>query len=125
MIKFNYDDKVSDNPAPVLEMEIRDVFGISSENTRMILDTGASMTCIPERLIKNLAKYIEGSVIVKDFEDKPTEKDTAIINIVFAGEEFNNVEVIRTSGTIGYLGRDVINLRKISLDHSNDVWTVD
>lgn len=99
----------------------------SSFKIKGIIDTGATITCLPSSAIDKLIEnaYLEYTVMdVEDFSGAVHEMKIYRIhlNLEGWGEE---VEVVSYAGKYAIIGRDILNDLKVILDGPGKVWMVD
>lgn len=90
-----------------------------------ILDTGASMTCIPESAIAELGEsLIYSKIMVRNLIGNTQERQTYFLNISIANYEHKNIEVIAIPKKYALVGRDILNQHKIVLDAPKQKWSI-
>lgn len=103
-------------PAPALEVEvISPVTGLR----RIILakfDTGADQTVIPEDLAADLSLSIQGQVPAAGFDTTTHLYFAYLLDLIVAGRNFVDLQVLASSNGHILLGRDVLNELVITLD---------
>ncbi|MFM6323529.1 MAG: retropepsin-like aspartic protease [Microcystis panniformis] len=92
------------------------------EAIEAIVDSGATMTCIPESIIARVG-YLEYShQRVRDANNNVVLRKSYILNITIGNYTFNDLEVIGFSKSYALLGCDILNQSKIMLDAPNNRW---
>lgn len=92
------------------------------EAIEAIVDSGATMTCIPESIIARVG-YLEYShQKVRDANNNVVLRKSYILNITIGNYTFNDLEVIGFSKSYALLGCDILNQSKIMLDAPNNRW---
>ncbi|CCI28030.1 MAG: retropepsin-like aspartic protease [Dolichospermum sp.] len=87
-----------------------------------IVDSGATMTCIPESIIARLGYLEYGHQKVRDANNNVVLRKSYILNITIGNYTFNDLEVIGFSKSYALLGCDILNQSKIMLDAPNNRW---
>jgi predicted aspartyl protease len=104
-----YDSDWNSPPAPVLDIEFERPSDKIKDKIEAKLDTGASMSTIPNRVIEKLGLMPQSTVEVSGFEGPPEERETYFVNMIIEDLFYDIVEVIKTSRDYALLGRDVLN----------------
>ena len=117
MSSFEYDSVGFDPPAPMIDVEIS-APGSRGDQTviRMLLDSGADMTCLPRSLVESLKSHRSGSIEVLGYTRRPRIRRTIYIDFRLAGKGIRDVEVLPVESEYGLLGRDIMNNFDIRLD---------
>lgn len=92
-----------------------------------IVDTGAVMTCIPQRVVDELGadtliyynKFVRGAIGPK------SRRKTYIVHLQIAKCSFQNIEVIAFDKEYALIGRDILNGYSITFDGPQGVWRID
>lgn len=123
---YRYDDVGFRPPAPVVEAEVRAPAWEKhrSAAVRMILDSGADITCLPATQPAVEDSSLEGVVTVYGYTRRPQVRRTRFVDLIVAGRELRNVEVLPISDDVGLIGRDVLNRLRLQLDGPGLVWLV-
>ena len=114
---IKYDD--SDNrPYPYVNLEISCVGAENYKSETGKIDTGASMTAIPGRLVKSLNLKPRSSTLAGGFSDDDVKEYTVYhVRIKINDLVYKHVRVIAPSHRTDVLvGRDLINLWQMKLD---------
>lgn len=119
-------DPSFDPPAPIGTVLIRNrTTGERSDEIKMLLDTGADVSLLPEDRIPasvlDSARF--GTVRLTGFDGSSRSYRSIELQIVFRGKRFTG-EFCLIDDDIGVLGRDVLNQVSILLDGPNLVWDV-
>ncbi len=80
------------------------------------VDTGADMTLVPGMLIPELGTKAFDEVIIADFDSRTVRYDAHVVHLRLNGRIFENVEVIASETDTAYLGLDILNRIKVTLD---------
>lgn len=127
-------DVIEIPPAPICTIELfaTTPWGTTAAvKTRMIIDTGADRSCVPEDTIRQLeaALNIRGLphsyTFVLDFFSRKRiytkqYRLTTGVGHLGNGRDFTFLE---TNDSLGVLGRDILNLHFLDLDGPQGQWT--
>ncbi len=119
-----YDSDGFDPPAPVFEAVLR-LRKEVQQTVLMQVDSGADLSCIPERIVPSSGPLRYGLTYVAGYEGEVAAKKTVFISIRFGEYRFDNIEVLPISGRIGLIGRDLLNSLEVTLDGPNRTLFVD
>lgn len=99
----------------------------SSVPVDAIVDTGAVMTCVPEKLIKRIGGDRLGYSVrqISSVGAKRHPCKTYFINLKVAKCEFRNIEVVAVDREYAILGRDILNQYSVTFDGPSLRWEVD
>jgi hypothetical protein len=135
MLYEQIQDKLS-NPSPFTWIN---VFNSSSTNNgqrdiKVIVDTGAGITSLPQSVIDNLGPLTYTVIKVRS----PLEKDKnkvffkklykvrlEFLELQNTDEQSHEIEVIGIPKDYGIIGRDVLHRYKIVLDSKKEQWGFD
>jgi len=106
-------------PAPMVEVKGSNPYLRVSEKARAKLDTGASMSVIPQDWVERLRLMPLGVIDVSGFDEEWREVRTYMVDLAFDGFRFDWVEVIASRRDNVLIGRDILNHLKITLDGKN------
>jgi len=113
---MNEYDQRFDPPAPIISIKVANPNSGNFELLRMQIDTGADISAIPEKLIKELkltpVRYISSC----DYKGRESQELTYFVNISFQEYDFNYTEVISSGEENALLGRDILNKLRLMLD---------
>jgi len=90
-----------------------------SERIKAKLDTGASITAIPERLISSLELVPVRTVTALDYKGTEQQHQSFFVHLVLNGMRFDWVEVVSARMRNLLVGRDILNRLKVTLDGKN------
>jgi predicted aspartyl protease len=82
----------------------------------MEVDSGATISVLPKRILDDLGLKPVGVVELSDFMSRGTRHRTYLVDIELDGEEFTGVEVVAGLGDTGLLGADVLKSCVVVLD---------
>ena len=117
MTSLEYDSTLFDPPAPAVDVEISTPGGDAERTAiRMLVDSGADMTCLPKSLVETLKSLRSGSIEVLGYSRRPRIRRTIYIDFRVAGKRIEGVEVLPIESDYGLLGRDIINKFELRLD---------
>ena len=90
------------------------------ETAKGKIDTGSHMTVIPKHMVESLDLKAVTTVDVRGFNNKGEEHYVYYVNINIGEQTYKDVRIIapHARGNV-LLGRDVINLWKMTLDGQN------
>ncbi|MEW6127723.1 MAG: retroviral-like aspartic protease family protein [Acidobacteriota bacterium] len=106
-----------DCPAPVCSVQIS--YSNLSTNCDAIIDSGADMTCIPERIVKDMALLQIMEFEVGGANDgTPQTRPGYVIDFEFLGFTFPALIVVSIQGLTDHvlIGRDILNHHIVTLD---------
>jgi hypothetical protein len=113
MLPYN---SVFDPPAPALTIEVISPVTGLRRTVLAKFDTGADQTVIPEDLAADLSLSIQGQTPAAGFDNITQLYFAYLIDLIIAGRNFVDLQVIATSNDHILLGRDVLNDLLITLD---------
>jgi hypothetical protein len=91
-----------------------------------ILDTGATITLLPEPVIVSVGRLESGERIQVRVENGMTRNTSSyIVNLAVGDFSFENIDVISTNRAYAIVGRDILNRHKFVLDAITGYWKVD
>lgn len=114
-------------PAPVIDLKasLPGRPSLTAES-RAIIDTGASITCVPKSIIAALGKG-RGSV-AKPMKVRGAlgtrNREVYVLDLELGNCYFPQVRVVVLDMEYALIGRDILNDYKITLDAPNDSWGV-
>jgi hypothetical protein len=118
-----YDSNLFDPPAPLARVSLRSHNGNTVADVPMLIDSGADLTLIPERVVDelrldlNLNKRYE----LVGFDDQRSIARSAQLDLIFLRRTFKGNFVIINSET-GILGRNVLNHFALLFDGPRLRW---
>ncbi len=83
-----------------------------------IIDTGAQISCIPEKILKGMGIKDYSYEAVRFFSGKQEIK-SYFINLSFGNINIQNTKVLAIDSDYGLLGRDILNQMAIFIDGPN------
>lgn len=112
---FRYDTTIQP-PAAFVQVSLFDPITGTSVQQRGKLDTGASITVLPESVVKTLRLRAVSEGFVRGFDGRGTLRPLYYVAMEIAGYNIPFVEVtaVQRSGVL--LGRDVLNQFFLTLD---------
>ncbi len=98
-----------------------------SSVTEAVVDTGAAMTCLPQRVIDEIGaeNLIYGHKRVLGAIGNEGRRATYIVNLRVAKCNLMNIEVIAFDREYALIGRDVLNSYMITFDGPGKSWRVE
>jgi predicted aspartyl protease len=121
MLLFRYNK--SERPsAPYVVIEIAPA-GRRRKPTRRRakLDSGASLTVIPENLIKQWHIRPSGAVRVRAYNGYESMRPIYSVDVIIGSKRYLDIEVTTTQRRNILLGRDIMNGLRITLDGTQEV----
>jgi predicted aspartyl protease len=116
MLHFAY-NKSERPPAPYIAVDIAPTGRRRKPIPRRAkLDSGASITVIPESLIKRWRLPSSGAVIVQAYNGSKSMRFTYSVDIIIGGHRFRDIEVTVAPRRTLLLGRNLLNKLRITLD---------
>jgi len=103
-------------PAPALTVRFTRPLSTQSIELQAKLDTGADITVLPQSAINEFRLMPAGRISVFSFNGREEWRYTYFVDLSFHNSKFPMVEVIGARRHDALLGRDVLNLMKITLD---------
>src|SRR5262245_36700417 len=124
MIRYSYNQQVQP-PAPFIYVAvIAPGQTTRADRVPMLIDSGADLSVIPQRLIAELNLIKFSNVGVGGFRESLEPGDTFLVGLQIHDWEIEAVEVIAGDDSYGLPGRDVINQFLIILDGPNLALTL-
>jgi hypothetical protein len=80
------------------------------------VDTGAEMTVIPGILIPELGTKASDEVIITDYDNRSEEYSAHAVHLQLGHKLFRNVIVVPSASGAAFLGLDILNQLKLTLD---------
>lgn len=112
---WRYNDKDFDPAAPAVLARVS-VGSSSVSSVLMQLDCGADITCVPKGVMAPSFGLRYNWVTVADYGGTKRRKKVYYVDLRFCEETFDNVEVVVVEGHIGLVGRDILNMMKLTLN---------
>lgn len=106
-------------PAPVLRAKFVKPVNGGEKELDSLLDSGASLSVIPEALISELGLIPQTRVKIRAYdksEEEAKEVDGYYINVTVEGKQFDLIKVVTTRQRIALIGRDILNKGTLLLD---------
>jgi predicted aspartyl protease len=104
----------------------------SPVKAKALIDTGASITCVPQTLINQIGRAKLVATVKKvrgAFGDHKTntERESYVLDIRLDKCHFRGIEVVVLSPDREYalIGRDILNGYSVTFDGPNSLWQVD
>jgi predicted aspartyl protease len=114
MIPYNKD---IDPPAPFVTIQVSPVNqGENILAVDCLMDTGADLSVMPQRLVSALNLAPEDSIIVEGFDGERQELPLFAVNIVIENSILTGLEVTAYPMNHAILGRDILNHFRLLLD---------
>jgi len=122
----------SKHPCPVIELV---AFAPSDKTliakTKALIDTGATVTCVPEKLILDLGRRnLVGTkkIVAGAFGDRRPQvnREAYVVNLQLGRCDFTDIEVVVLPPDKEYalIGRDILNGFSVTFDAPNGAWSV-
>lgn len=126
-MRFNYTNQENNPSKPCCLISIHNPNKpeLFKDNIEALVDSGASMTCIPESMLTNIGNLTISQLTMRSASGNTVPRNTYIINIKIAGScfpETQKIEVMSIPGEYALIGRDILNQYKIVLDASQNKW---
>lgn len=112
-----YDDNGFAPPAPVARVVLRHPgSGASIADVRMLIDSGADATLLPEPALASLGLVGTGDrYLLESFDGTTHESEAVIAVLLFMGKSFRG-RFLRVESEVGVIGRNVLNHVSLLLD---------
>jgi len=121
MLTFRY-NKIEQPSAPYISIEIAPAGRRRKPIPRQAkLDSGASLTVIPETLRRRWNILPSGSVRVQAYNGQASVRPVYLVDIIIDPYQFHDVEVTIASRRNILLGRNVMNKLRITLDGTQEI----
>jgi predicted aspartyl protease len=105
-------------PAPIAFVEVgSQQSGITISRVPMLLDTGADVTLLPRLPLEELLKSVvsTGQYDLESFDGTKSSATAAKLEIDFLGKKFRG-QFLLAEGSVGVIGRNVLNLLRLTFD---------
>lgn len=125
MPTFVYRYAPGDPPAPGVLLNLaHPVTGRRAEGIPALVDTGADLSVLPNRLVADLGLLQVDEQVVEGFDGRP--RVLPVYLVVLHDRDLPPVEirVVRGDVSNAILGRDVLNRYKVVLDGPKQVMTI-
>lgn len=96
-------------PAPALQVDVRNGQTGATQRVLAKLDTAADGSIIPEDLIKSLELITYDEILAISFDGGLQRRASYLIDLLFVGRVFTELEVVAAPLPYLLLGRDVLN----------------
>lgn len=119
-----YDQVLFDPPAPVAAVTVRHPSsGVVVGDVRMLIDSGADATLLPERVAQQLGLSADegGMYELVGFNDSKSLSPAVRAELIFSGKTFRG-QFLLTPNHWGILGRNVLNHISLVLDGPKLQW---
>jgi hypothetical protein len=102
--------------APVIPLDVISPIHGGKRRIKFRVDTGADMTIIPGALVPELGTRAFNEIIMADYDSRQMRYKAHVIHLALHGRLFENVEVVASETDTAYLGLDILNQPKLTLD---------
>ena len=120
MLIFRYNKRETPS-APYIELKIMPTGRARKPTKRQAkLDSGASITVIPESLIRRWRIPFVATIAVRGYNGHVSVRPTYKVDILIGTRRFDNLEVTIASRRNILLGRDIMNKLRITLDGARE-----
>ena len=113
MIKY---DESFYPPAPVVMVKVYMPFSKRTMKVKGKIDTGADITVIPIKIVKDLSLVPVRIIKISGYDGKVSLKPTYLINISIEGFKFDFIEAIATKRENILIGRNILNRLIVKLN---------
>lgn len=103
-------------PAPFTEVSITNFATGQSVRLPGKVDTGAGITVIPERVVRDLVLPKAGEMLCQSYDGARTWHPVHYVDLDIAGCHLPRIKVVSTARNHVLLGRDVLNQFILTLD---------
>jgi predicted aspartyl protease len=103
-------------PAPFTEVSITNFATGQSVRLPGKVDTGAGITVIPERVVRDLVLPKAGEMLCQSYDGARTWHPVHYVDLDIAGRHLPRIKVVSTARLYVLLGRDVLNQFILTLD---------
>ena len=116
-LKFSYDDKTEDPPAPFVTVRVRHlVYQERVQELRAKLDTGADVSSIPEATAATLGLREAARLFATGFDGRITQVALYAAQIDLPNGQSVQLNVAGIPSDYALLGRDILNQLRLLLD---------
>lgn len=112
---MKYDDNY-EPPAPAVKLIVYRPFSEESVTGIGKIDTGADITVIPSKWVKELSLIPASVVCIRGYDGRLREAYTYYVRIEFQGFKFPLVETLSSNRQDALIGRDILNKLKLELN---------
>jgi hypothetical protein len=117
---------------PCLEVAISSLYGKSTADLKFnaVLDTAASISCVPEQLAKQLMPLLYGRpALIRDALGKSKRVRTFLLMVAIAGDQSLETYrpehgVLLTDSAHGLVGMDILKYWTVALDGVRQTFTI-
>ena len=117
-------DKSFKPPAVVIDIKIVKPVEEREKMLRAIVDTGASLSVIPETVVDELQLIPQTSVNAKAYDGTRKEVDGYYTDIVIGENRFETIKVVTTKQEHALIGRDIINNFTLILKGKEEIFQI-
>ncbi len=103
-------------PAPILPIDIISPIHGRKRRVKFRVDTGADMSIVPGTPIPHLGTRAFSEVLVADDDGRTMLYKAHVVHVKLNGWMFENIEVVAPETDTAYLGQDILNQLKLTLD---------
>jgi len=114
MVVYSYNQRVHP-PAPYLEVEVANPASGIAEGVPAKIDTGASISVVPERLVTDLELVPAGERLCKGYDGRSSARTIYLGTVKVAGVTFEEMELLAAPRADFLLGRDILNQFNLTL----------
>lgn len=128
MNNFRYYTRLNDdrNPALILEAIIKHSGSQESTNVQMKIDTGTSISTVPERILHDLKAHKICDTKTTGYDGESKILPLYIINFEIDGNTFSSIKVIGIKNkNYGLIGRDILSKYFLRCDGPNERFELD
>ena len=111
-------------PAPALQVEIRDPQTGTVQVVLAKIDTAADGSVIPSELVISMGLIDFDKVVTISFDGREERQLTYLVDFLFAGRTFTDVEVVASPVAYALLGRDSLNQLVTTFDGPQLVFEI-
>ena len=119
MKRLRYKIGEAKQPSPFVRMRIVSPYQSIATDVLFRIDTGADISAIPSIVLMQLELEPSGEREIQDYDSRSAISECYEVQIQFGRRDFGKIEVISTESGSAFLGLDILNQIKLTLDGPN------
>jgi len=110
--------------APIVRTKIIKPEGRGVKEVNALIDSGASLSVIPETIVTKLGLIPQTTVKVKGWDGSESEEDAYYVNVIFETNQFDLIKVLATKRNFALIGRDILNQLILLLNGQKEYFEI-